>query len=552
MSEGSDESEVAVDNTPGRAFGGGEEHYRRLIENVSDIIQVFDHDGLVRYTSPSVKRVLGYEPEEVEGRPAPEFVHPEDRPLVAEKLGEALGDPDFSGRLTFRLRHRNGTWRTCDVLAQAATDSEGRWILIVNSRDVTAQREAEQALEEREARLRRLLSGVRAIVWECDAQTWEFSYISQGVEEILGYPVEAWYQDVDLWADTIHPEDRDWVVSACRRGTEEARDSTLEYRSIARDGKVVWLRDVIHVVTDESGRADRLQGVMIDITEERTLQERLRQAQKMEAVGRLAGGIAHDFNNVLTVIQGHADILLTELDKNLPQRADVEQIRKSADHAASLTRQLLAFSRQQLIRPVALELNALVRELQSMLVRLIGENVTLETELSEDVDPVEADPSQLEQVIVNLVVNAKDAMPEGGRIEIATRRVVMEEADVATLPFPMNPGRYVLLTVTDTGTGISPEVQERIFEPFFTTKEVGKGTGLGLSTVYGIVKQSGGYIHARSVKDGGRRTVGTGVGTRGAPAHTRGTDTESHQADSSHGTTFEIYLPPVADKSSSS
>ncbi|MDX1566521.1 MAG: PAS domain S-box protein [Longimicrobiales bacterium] len=506
-----------------KAPGKSEEHYRRLIENVSDIIQVFDRDGLIRYTSPSVKRVLGYEPEEIAGQPAPHFVHPEDRPRVAQKLGEALGDPDYSGQLTFRLRHKNGTWRTCDVIAQAATDSEGRWILIVNSRDVTAQREAERALEEREARLRRLLSGVRAIVWECDARTWEFSYISPGVEEILGYPVELWYQDVDLWADTIHPEDRDWVVNACRRGVEETRDSTLEYRSIARDGTVVWLRDVIHVVTDETGEADRLQGVMIDITEERTLQERLRQAQKMEAVGRLAGGIAHDFNNVLTVIQGHADILLTEMDEDEPERRDVEQIRKSADHAASLTRQLLAFSRQQLIRPVALDLNALVEDLQGMLVRLIGETVTLETSFSDDLDRVEADPSQMEQVIVNLVVNAKDAMPDGGRIEIATRNVEMERGDVHVLPFPMDPGKYVLLTVTDTGTGIPPEVQERIFEPFFTTKEVGEGTGLGLSTVYGIVKQSGGYIHARS----------------GMP-------------DPSPGTTFQIYLPPVEGESSSS
>lgn len=491
----------------------GEDHFRRLIENVSDIIQVFDEEGRIRYTSPSVERVLGYEPDDLAGRAAPEFVHPDDRPAVAAELQEALSTPDYREQMTFRLRHRTDGWRTCEVIAQSATDERGRPILIVNSRDVTARKEAEHALEERDAHLRRLLAGVRAIVWECDALTWEFSYISRGVEEILGYPVEEWYEDADLWVETIHPEDRTRVVEACTAGIEARRDSTLEYRAIARDGSVVWLRDIIHVVTGEAGEAERLQGVMIDITEEKNLEDQLRQAQKMEAVGRLAGGIAHDFNNALTAIQGYAELLLEALDEDAELRGDAEEIRRSAQHAAALTRQLLTFSRQQLVRPETLDLNAQLGNLQAMLERLIGDDCRLETDLSPDLWPVQADPAQIEQVMVNLVVNARDAMPDGGPIRIATRNASMSEEDVSELPFAMETGLYVLLSVSDTGSGIAPEVRERIYEPFFTTKEIGEGTGLGLSTVYGIVKQAGGYVRA---------------------------DSEPGQ-----GTTFEIYLPRV-------
>jgi len=526
LSEGHPTSSSDLDSSerpePGigeRTLGSSEEHYRRLIENITDIIQVLGPDGRILYTSPSAERMLGYHPDELEGQPGQEFVHPEDRPEIGAEMARAIQDPTYQRQLTFRLRHRNGSWRTCDVIARTAEDDDGRPILIVSSRDVTEQREAERALAQREARLRQLLSGVRAIVWECDAHSWEYHYISQGVEEILGYPPEAWYADPDLWADTIHPDDRTRVVEACRAGVQEARDQDLEYRAVARDGSVVWLRDLIRVVPDEEGEAARLQGVMIDITEEKTLANQLRQAQKMEAIGRLAGGIAHDFNNVLTAIQGHTRLLLEELGEEGSEvlRSDVQNIQQSAEHAAALTRQLLAFSRQQVTRPEVLDLNAHVRALEGMLGRLIEENVELRNDLDDDLVPVRADPAQVEQVIVNLVVNARDAMPDGGHIEVATETVVISEEDATAFPFPMRPGSYVRLSVADTGTGIPPALQERIFEPFFTTKEMGKGTGLGLSTVYGIVKQSGGFIHARS-------PAREGIGTR-----------------------FEVYLPPAAE-----
>jgi PAS domain S-box-containing protein len=284
----------------------------------------------------------------------------------------------------------------------------------------------------------------------------------------------------------------------------------LELTAVRKDGREFPVE--LAVTPIRVGDQWSFSAFLRDLTERNQLQHQLIQSQKMEAVGRLAGGVAHDFNNLLTAIIGYAELLGEELPKDSSAHKDVEEIRKASQRAAGLTRQLLAFSRQQVLQPIVLNLNDLVEEIEKMLGRLIGEDVRLRTALAKDVGNVRADPGQLEQVIVNLVVNARDAMPTGGKVAIETQNAELSE-EYAEGHLPVVPGAYVMLAVSDTGIGMDAQTRGRIFEPFFTTKDKGKGTGLGLSTVYGIVKQSGGYIWAYS--------------------------------EPGRGTTFKVYLPRV-------
>jgi signal transduction histidine kinase len=288
----------------------------------------------------------------------------------------------------------------------------------------------------------------------------------------------------------------------------------FEYIVTAPDGEV---RRVVATATPVSVDHELFGTVIVgnDVTEQRRVSEELRQAQKMEAIGRLAGGVAHDFNNLLTAITGYSDMLLRRTDLSAEARNHIEQIRRAADRAASLTRQLLVFSRKQIMQTRVMNLNETIGELEGILRRLIGEDVKLETRYAPNLDSVQADPNQMEQVIINLAVNARDAMPEGGRLVIETRNADVQ-GEAAERNHEIEPNRYCLLLVSDTGHGMSDEIRSRIFEPFFTTKEIGKGTGLGLSTVYGIVKQSGGHILVES--------------------------------EPGRGTTFKVYLPCVKGK----
>src|SRR6202167_2762160 len=336
-------------------------------------------------------------------------------------------------------------------------------------------------------------------------------YNSPAYARILGFTNEE--LESTSFFEQVHPDDRQLAEQAAKEATAGSQGRTVQYRMRHKDGSWHVIESGASAILNAQKKVEKLVIVNRDVSERRQLEEKFRQAQKMEAVGRLSGGVAHDFNNLLGVIIGYAEYLQESLEPENALRTSVDEILKAGKRAASLTRQLLAFSRQQVLDPKVLDLNGVVSDMEKMLRRLIGEDVELSTVLSPDLGRLKADQGQLEQVVMNLVVNARDAMPQGGKLAIETQNMIMDEAFIRRYPYPVQPGPYVLLTVTDSGIGMDAETKARALEPFFTTKEKGKGTGLGLSTVYGVVKQSGGYIDIYS--------------SPGA------------------GTTFKIYLPRV-------
>jgi two-component system cell cycle sensor histidine kinase/response regulator CckA len=321
-------------------------------------------------------------------------------------------------------------------------------------------------------------------------------YNSPSYERILGYSSQEMQDTSSL--EHVHPEDRQQVEEAAKEARSAGVGRRIEYRMRHKDGTWRLLESTASTILDGEGKSGKLVIVNRDITGRRRLEDQFRQAQKMEAVGRLSGGIAHDFNNILGVIIGYGEILQEGVKQPDPLAGCVEEILGAGKRAATLTRQLLAFSRQQVLEPKVVDLNGIVTDTEKMLRRLIGEDIELITVLDPNLSRVKADQGQIEQVILNLSVNARDAMPDGGKVTIKTENAEMTEVDVRRYSYPVKPGRYVLLTVTDTGVGMDVATQAHIFEPFFTTKEKGKGTGLGLATVYGVVKQSDGYIEVHS------------------------------------------------------
>ncbi|MDX1567300.1 MAG: PAS domain-containing protein, partial [Longimicrobiales bacterium] len=362
---------------------------------------------------------------------------------------------------------------------------------------VWEREEASRALKRSEGRFREIAESIDDVFWILDPDEGEVLYVSPAYEEVWGRPREPMLGtlDPDRWLKTLHPDDRERMRRALPDRDGEYAD--VEYRIVRPDGEIRWIWDRAFSVEDEDGKVVRRVGVAEDITERKELERQLGLAQKMEAVGRLAGGIAHDFNNLLTVISAQSDLLLLDLDESSPLREEVELIRSAAERAARLTGQLLAFSREQVLRPRVLDLNEVVTDVDPLLRRLLGEDIRVVTRLSDDLPPVRVDPGQLEQVLMNLAVNAREAMPGGGVLEISTRLEVLTEEEAAERP-GLWPGPCVQLRVSDTGMGMDAETRSRVFEPFFTTKREEGGTGLGLAVSYGIVKQSGGAIHVDS------------------------------------------------------
>jgi two-component system, cell cycle sensor histidine kinase and response regulator CckA len=368
------------------------------------------------------------------------------------------------------------------------------------------RKEAEEALRTSEQRFRQVTENIDEVFWLTDIDKQEMIYISPAYSRVWGRSCESLTADPRSWLEAIHPEDRERVrMAAMTRQIAGTYD--VEYRIVRPDGVVRWVHDRAFPISDANGRVYRIAGVAEDITSRLQLEEQLRQSQKMDAIGQLAGGVAHDFNNLLAVIQMQSSLLLAAPSSAADIHEGLQEIMAASERAANLTRQLLTFSRRDVRQARDIDLADVADGMAKLLRRILGEDVALETRVAHALPMVNADPGMMEQVLMNLAVNARDAMPQGGQLLVSLDVVEVDEDDLAAQPPSLRfsasgpratPGRFVRLRVRDTGAGISPVDLPRIFEPFFTTKEAGKGTGLGLATVFGIVEQHHGWIEVTS------------------------------------------------------
>ncbi len=459
-------------------------------------------DGATRvsWSTPHFGSISGFTPEEVNESGWESIVHPDDRPRAQTMVDRAVAGETVRGPL--RYITRDGAIRhVLHYMAPFQHDALGTTLLgaVV---DVTEWKAAEQALNASQARFREIADAINDIFWMVSVPDGQLVYINNAWERVWGQPISELCTANSTFLQNIHPDDRPDVIAQFRRFCRfpQSESYDVHYRIVRPDGEIRHIADRGTPVANPDGAIDRVIGVARDITEQWLLQQQLLQSQKMEAFGRMAGGIAHDFNNWLTVIIGTCDSLRNSIHVDDSRRQAVETIEAAGQHAASLTRQLLAVSSRQMLSPRLLDLNATIQQLEPMLRRLLGEDLIVTTQLAPDLDLIHADVSQIEQVIVNLAVNARDAMPKTGELRIDTRNVTIDANEVLDAALPLVPGRYVRLTVSDTGTGMTEKVRRHLFEPFFTTKPTGKGSGLGLATVLGIVRQSRGDISVESTR----------------------------------------------------
>lgn len=400
--------------------------------------------------------------------------------------------------LSLRIVTAQGNPRWTRSIGTAVRDASGRIMRVQGAfQDISAQKTAEQELRSSEERFRLLSKATNDAIWDWDLTT-NANWRGEGFKTFFGYDQADITETHTWWREQVHPDDQAMVLASLRAALERGAPKwSEEYRFRCRDGSYAYVFDRGYIIRNQEGHPIRMIGGMVNLTQQKSLEAQLRQSQKMEAVGQLAGGIAHDFNNLLTIILGCSEMLLSMVPTGDPMWAIANDIYIAGDRASELTRQLLAFSRKQMLKPQVMDLNQVVSNLEKLLRRLISEDIHLKTQLATPLPSIEVDPGQLEQVILNLVLNARDAMPHGGKLTIETHCIHVAVGEtLGKLGCP--PGTYVTLTISDTGYGMAPEVQDRIFEPFFTTKAAGQGTGLGLATVFGIVKQSDGFIEVFS------------------------------------------------------
>jgi len=480
----------------------------QIVERSPEMIGLGDPDGHITYANRAFLKAFGYSEEEILGKHfSCTFSPTNPAALMAEVAkGETkyLEGDGWQGEC-LRIR-RDGKEFPVLLSRGAIRNLEGRAVGTFGvSRDITERKREEEDIRRLAAIVESSFDAIMSTTLEGSVLTW-----NSGAERIYGYSAaEIIGRNIGI---VVPAEQHDEVSGVLGKVKQGEKLEQFETTAVRKDGKVIHILLTASPIKDASGRIVGISDIVRDISDDKRMEQMFRQAQKMEAVGRLAGGVAHDFNNLLGVIIGYTETLLDRIGHDAELRGQAEQIGKAANRAAALTRQLLAFSRQQVLEPKILNLDIVVAEVEKMLHRLIGEDIEILTLLNSSPGSVKADQGQMEQVIMNLAVNARDAMPQGGKLIIETSNVEAGE-EYAQSHQPFLAGWYILLTVSDTGTGMDQETKSHLFEPFFTTKELGRGTGLGLATVYGVVKQSGGYIWAYS--------------------------------EPGHGSVFKIYLPRV-------
>ncbi|WP_437756794.1 ATP-binding protein [Sorangium sp. So ce1389] len=464
-------------------------------------------------------RIMGCDP--AKDRPSTEAflaaVHPDDRERMTTLLQRALETGEGSGASAFRVLRRDGAVRECLLSSLPIVDGAGppsRYFGVVV--DLTERRRAEQELRRSERMLNEAQRIAHVGSWSYDLASRTVRW-SEQLYHILGVDPSK-RPTFELFASLIHPEDRHRVLGGAESASPLGIASPVECRVVRPStGELRHVQMAAQLLTDETGAIIGLVGTSLDITERRRLEEQLLHSQKLEAIGRLAGGVAHDFNNMLTAIFGHRELAVRKVQPSSNVLEHLTQIGTAAERAAALTRQLLAFARKQLIQPTVVDPNALILGVESLLRPLVGEDVELDVLPGSQIWPIRIDRGQFEQLLMNLAVNARDAMPSGGRLTIETANTTIRPGDAERRP-EIEPGDYVELTVTDTGQGMEDAIQQYVFEPFFTTKEPGKGSGLGLATCHGIVKQHGGHIWFSSASGQGTRFTICFPRVHGAPS----------------------------------
>jgi two-component system, cell cycle sensor histidine kinase and response regulator CckA len=479
----------------------GQERLAALVELSTDAVMMVDEGGLIRWANPAITDVLGYTPENLIGTRAGDLVAPDDVESWHAFVSQLLAAPGIAHVGTFRRRHRDDSLRWTSDSARNLLRQSRVEAMVFFCRDVTPALEAEAAERVTTDRYRQFFEDATDIIFETDQEGY-FTIVNPAARRIFGYDESEVLGRP--FTEFIRPDYRPVVFEHYRRQVDaRERTSYIEFPAVTRDNREIWLGQNAWLAIDANGRYCGMRAVARDIGERRRAEEALLQAQKMEAVGRLAGGIAHDFNNLLTAIRGNAELLFHRLKNDPARAAEVEEILQASDRAATMTRQLLAFSRKHAVEPVRLDVNDLAEGVARLSRRLIGPEVALEIEPARALRPVMADATQLEQVLLNLILNARDALPDGGRIIVRTANRQIPDSAPESARAGLPHGTYVLLQVSDNGIGMDQATQARIFEPFFTTKEPGRGTGLGLATVYGIVRQMGGAVTVVSERNQG-------------------------------------------------